>query len=687
MHNPALPDLQGIARALGGVISNGQVRAPGPGHSSTDRSLSVKIEPGAPGGILVHSFANDDPVKCRDFVAQRCGLPAFKSNGNGYVRRTDAEIERALVTAITRQPADHKLNITKTYDYTDESGTLLYQVCRLEPKSFRQRRPVKGGWIYKLDDVRRVLYRLPDLLKYPDASAFITEGEKDCDRVAALDLCATTVASGRWKDVDLSPLKGRDCIILEDADEPGRKKALLAAHVLHGTAATIRVVRLPELTGHPSNKDVSDWLSVDARRAERLVDVCFDTPVWEPGADHEGDHHHRDHDGDHHGEEDHHYGGDQHADAGAEPGPVGEVKAAPKAEAEPPLAFLNLAAWSDAPVPERQWVVRDRIPLNNVTLLSGEGAVGKSILSLHLAVATVLARDWAGTMPEPGAAMVIACEDDGGELHHRLHHIAAHFGASFADLAGLHVTSLAGQDALMATPRRDGLLQTTKLFGRVLEAACDIKPKLIVLDNSADIFGGGENDRAQVRQFIGILRGLAMAANAGVLLTSHPSLTGITTGTGLSGSTAWNASVRSRLYFKRATTAKDEEPDPDMRILEVMKANYGPVGETVTLRWKNGLFLPVAGMSSLDRMAREQKVDDLFLNLLDRSTGQGRNVSDKKTANSYAPSRFATEPETKAEHITKKELVDAMERLFRAGKIHVSAYGLPSKGWTRIERR
>jgi RecA-family ATPase len=84
------------------------------------------------------------------------------------------------------------------------------------------------------------------------------------------------------------------------------------------------------------------------------------------------------------------------------------------------------------------------------------------------------------------------------------------------------------------------------------------------------------------------------------------SLTGISSGTGLSGSTAWNASVRSRLYFKRATTEKDEEPDPDLRVLEVMKANYGPVGETVTVRWKSGLFLPVGGISTLEKLAAEQ---------------------------------------------------------------------------------
>ena len=230
-------------------------------------------------------------------------------------------------------------------------------------------------------------------------------------------------------------------------------------------------------------------------------------------------------------------------------------------------------------------------------------------------------------MPEPGAALVVCCEDDSNELWRRLDLIAQHYSATFTEFKDMHLMALAGGETLMAVPDRNGLIQTTKLFARIRAAACDIRPKLIVLDNAADIFGGNENDRAQVRQFIGILRGMAITAGAGVLLTSHPSLTGISTGTGLSGSTAWNASVRSRLYFKRAITEKDEEPDPDLRVLEVMKSNYGPVGETINLRWKNGLFVPVGGVSNLEKLAAEQAAEHLFLNLLNRFTSQGRNLS------------------------------------------------------------
>ena len=176
------------------------------------------------------------------------------------------------------------------------------------------------------------------------------------------------------------------------------------------------------------------------------------------------------------------------------------------------------------------------------------------------------------------------------ELWRRLDLIFNHYGAAYTDFKDFHLMALAGQETLMAVPNRNGVMRRPELFKRIREAACDIRPKLIVLDNAADIYGGNENDRAQVRQFIGMLRGMAIAAGSGVLLTSHPSLTGISSGTGLSGSTAWNASVRSRLYFRRAKTDKDEEPDPDLRVLEVMKSNYGPIGETMNLRWNNGLF-------------------------------------------------------------------------------------------------
>jgi hypothetical protein len=68
-----LPDLQTLARALGGEVNDGQVIAPGPGHSAKDRSLSVKLDNNAPDGFLVHSFSTDDPIICSDYVRAKIG--------------------------------------------------------------------------------------------------------------------------------------------------------------------------------------------------------------------------------------------------------------------------------------------------------------------------------------------------------------------------------------------------------------------------------------------------------------------------------------------------------------------------------------------------------------------------------------------------------------------------------------
>jgi RecA-family ATPase len=652
-------DLRTLRHTLGGELSGGRLLCPGPNHSAADRSLSVKLDNAAPDGFLVHSFAGDDPIACKDYVREKLGLPAFKSNGgNGRHRASDDAVERALMAAVQGQ-ADSKPKgrIVASYDYTDADGTLLYQVLRLEPKSFRQRKPDgNGGWNWSLGEARRIPYRWPELLQFPDATVFICEGEKDADRVASLGHCATTVAGNKWTDDCVKALAGRGVIVLQDNDDPGREKALAAARALHGMAKSTRVVLLPNL---PDKGDVSDWLDADPRHAEKLTDICFDVPEWTPDKAEIADAHTAD--------------------------KTTTTRDEAKPSGEPPLPFINLAAWHDALVPEREWVVRDRVPLGAVTLMSGEGGVGKTILALHLAVATALGRDWLQALPEPGRVLVFCCEDDGDELHRRLDRIIEHCNASFEELSrSMHLLSLAGEDAVLAAPNKSGLIAPTNMCKRLDKAACDLRPRLIVIDNSADVFAGSENDRAQVRQFVTLLRGMAIRANAGLLLTSHPSLTGISSGTGLSGSTAWNASVRSRLYFKRAVTDKDEEPDPDLRVLEVMKANYGPVGETVTVRWNNGLFLPVAGVSNLEKMTAEQKADNVFLDLLCRFTSQDRNTSERTSANNYAPTLFAKEKEAKELTIRKADFEAAMRRLFAANKIAVEPYGFPSRGTSKL---
>ena len=152
----------------------------------------------SPDGFLVHSLAGDDPIRCKDYVREKARLPAFKSNGRK--RASGDAIDRALMAAATAQSSNKppKGKILATYDYTDDKGALLYQVVRLEPKDFRQRRPDgNGGWTWNACK-RRVLYRWSELAEFPDATVFVTEGEKDADRVASLGHCSTTVACRKW---------------------------------------------------------------------------------------------------------------------------------------------------------------------------------------------------------------------------------------------------------------------------------------------------------------------------------------------------------------------------------------------------------------------------------------------------------------------------------------------------------
>jgi len=351
------------------------------------------------------------------------------------------------------------------------------------------------------------------------------------------------------------------------------------------------------------------------------------------------------------------------------------------ASVDEPLAFIDMSQWDKVLPPPRLWSVRERIPLRQPTLLSGEGSIGKTLLSLQLLAAQVLGRDCVGMLPEPGPAIYFGCEDDVDELHRRVADIAAHYRVTFAELiaAGLHMLSFAGRDAILGAPNRAGAIEPTPLFHRIHKAVCEIQPKTLVIDTSADVFGGNENDRAQVRQFVGLLRRLAIDGNCSVVLCSHPSLTGLKTDTGLSGSTAWHNSVRARMFFKTATTDQGEEPDPELRELQFLKSNYSKLGERLLLRWKNGVFVPEPGRGTIEKALAERKADDLFLKLLERFGA----VTNKK-GTSYAPALFAAEPEAKTAKISKSALTDAMGRLFEANKVHLEPYDYPCRRRFRI---
>lgn len=217
-------------------------------------------------GLQMSDLFNEDP-------AGRHSRPSWRQSSPA----TEQRPQSVPSTRIVAQPKGDR-RIVATYNYRDESGDLLYQVLRYDPKDFRQRRPDgKGDWIWKLDTTRRVLYRLPELLgAHPDSTIWIVEGEKDVDALRALGFIATCSVggAGKWRSDDYNlHLAGRDVVVIPDNDQPGIDHAHAIELALTGIARSVRVLTLP---GIPDKGDVSDWLAIEGNDEDRLVALADD---------------------------------------------------------------------------------------------------------------------------------------------------------------------------------------------------------------------------------------------------------------------------------------------------------------------------------------------------------------------------------------------------------------------------
>jgi 5S rRNA maturation endonuclease (ribonuclease M5) len=162
--------------------------------------------------------------------------------------------------------------VADTYTYTDEHGKPLFYAERLMPKDFRQYRIVNGRKVYKLGDVRRVLYRLPKVLAAAACGdvVYVAEGEKDVHSLERAGAVATCNPMGalKWNRPEYAEsLTGAHVIIVADRDDNGRKHARQVAASLAGKAASVRTVEAAE------GKDASDHLAAghslaDFREAE-----------------------------------------------------------------------------------------------------------------------------------------------------------------------------------------------------------------------------------------------------------------------------------------------------------------------------------------------------------------------------------------------------------------------------------
>ncbi len=359
-----------------------------------------------------------------------------------------------------------------------------------------------------------------------------------------------------------------------------------------------------------------------------------------------------------------------------------EFGTGPIVEILPPIDWLDMSNWDNESVPVRKWAIQDRVPLNQVGLFSGEGGSGKSIIELMKNVAHVTGTEWLGSFPEQGGAFYLGAEDEADEIHIRLHDIAKSVGVTFRELTerGLKVLPLLGQDSMLCV--QSGLggnrVEVTPLYRRLYQAAGDLKPKNISIDTLSRAFGGDEINRVQVYAFAMHMQALAKVAQGSVTILAHPSLTGISSGSGLSGSTAWHGAFRFRQYLKGIRDENADPADDDLRQLEFKKNQYGPQGRPVILRYQDGLFVPMGGATDPERVARSAKAEGVFMAAMRKTAARGDEVSHKPKSQHYAPRLFVDDQAALDLKLREQELADAMKRLLTAKRLQIETY---SKNW------
>lgn len=332
------------------------------------------------------------------------------------------------------------------------------------------------------------------------------------------------------------------------------------------------------------------------------------------------------------------------------------------------------------PVPPRRWLWENWIPDRVVTLLTGDGGTGKSLLSMQLSVAVALGRDFMGVPMAPRKVLYLAAEDDLDELHRRTAAILQAEGADFADLDDrLVFRVVSGEDALLAKLDRHGRrLVATALYENLRTWVRDNGVQLVVVDTAADTFGGVEIDRSQVTRFVRLLEGIARETNGAVVLVAHPSVAGIKDRTGISGSSAWRNASRSVVWLRKPD--EDEatgRPKRDQRILERMKANLAPAEGILHVLWMDGRFVldgdGDTGAPNFNSLVIEAKVLATLRGALDG----GRHPSPSRNSADYVARMLHGWPALR--DLTVLQIERALRSMAGKGETRVATVGPPSR--------
>jgi hypothetical protein len=476
-------------------------------------------------GRRCFGFTSSDGKYAHCTREEHAGAIALNPDSNTYAHRLNGKCACGTSHG-TDDPVEWN-HIEVAYDYRDERGILLYQVVRKIPKDFRQRKPDgAGGWLHSIGNVRRVIYRLPQLLKSPlDQFVYIVEGEKDVERLAGNGLIATCnpQGAGNWRHVDecaRKALRGRHLVIIADADKAGREHAHAVAEWAINVAATIRVL---ELYKDDSKRDVSDWLD-EGHTASELQQIAESVEPIETGI---------------------------HADPWQQElakarEDVDRAIGSYALQERKPLFGIDAVDLLKTEFPPAPWLVTGLITRGGTAVAAGEPKAGiKTWMLIEIAVAIATGTKAFGEFyAESGRVAVFFAEDQAQSVRNRVR----------ATLAGGGRTIAPGR--LLLQPRGEfiDVLKDDDLAWLIASARRLGKIDLLVLDPLRDVHSGEEDKSDSMRDVMRRIRLLGEVIGCTVAVSHHvPKQTKDTAsrrpGQNLRGSSAIHGSIDSGIYI------------------------------------------------------------------------------------------------------------------------------------------
>lgn len=352
---------------------------------------------------------------------------------------------------------------------------------------------------------------------------------------------------------------------------------------------------------------------------------------------------------------------------------------------------LRWDALEAATPPEREWAISNWIGMGYVTLLAGPGGSGKTAIMQTSLSAISLGHEVIDGVPKPRRCLMWFGEDDADEVWRRQIAVAQWLGVSLSDFRDrFFAISRPAEDITLAGEVNGQFLPTNEMK-RLKEQIGDLKAEVVCLDSIARIFGGNENNRHQVTQFVAWLNDAASPTRAAIIPIGHPAKA---EGSEFSGSTAWEASVRARMYFGfRMPDQKDDPenpPDPasPLRYLAKRKTNYS-VKDYRLVKWQDGAMIPQTPDPSMPTGGKSSAfLAEETIHMLRRLKGMGIEASHASNSPSYLP-KAAQQAGLLNGSLTTGDLKRGLGEALRNGRLRIETVGMyanrsPRKGLVEV---